>query len=71
MASMASTDRFSQEFGRLLCDRVGLDPNRVRQDFQVEDVTSKQVMVTLQVATFLPKEELAMLRQIASERATE
>lgn len=55
--------------GKLVCDRLGLDPNRVlREGLSIEDVNGTQVMVTLNSFAFLPREEMAELRAIAHHR---
>ena len=69
MASKTSMDHYQQELGKLLCDRAGLDPNRVLRDFEIDDANGKEAMVTLPSVVFIPTEDLAELRHLAAERA--
>ncbi len=64
------SDEYEQQLGKALCDRAGLDPNRVMREFDSELISSGEVMVTLQVMTFIPVDELAELEELARQKAT-
>lgn len=63
--------RRQRELGKALCDRAGLDPNRVPTEYNVQFVNKDAVMVTLQVMTFITLAEYEELRAVADQRAAE
>lgn len=58
-----------KEFGKALCDRLGLDPNRVLLGYEMERVNSEQVSITLHVLAVLPIVDLQELNEVAKARA--
>jgi hypothetical protein len=61
--------RLQRELGKALCDRAGLDPNRVPREYNIQFINKREVMVTLQVMTIITVDEFADIRAVAQERA--
>jgi len=57
------------EFGRALCDRLGLDPMRVLRGYHLEPLGGGAALVTVEVMQVLTAQELRELQQIARARA--
>jgi len=57
------------EFGRALCDRLGIDPTRVLRGYHLEPLTGGGALVTLEVMQVLTADELLGLQQAARARA--
>jgi hypothetical protein len=59
------------EFGRALCDRLGLDPMRVLRGYHLEPLTGTAggALVTVEVMQVLTADELRELQAIAKGRA--
>jgi hypothetical protein len=68
MAGHAATDA-EMIFGRMLCDRLGLQANEVAREFTVEPLGTSKVHVALTVNRFMDAEEFNTLRLQAHERA--
>lgn len=55
--------------GRLICDRLGVDPHRVpRESLQVERIGESTVWVKLDMIQTMPAEELRELEALARHR---
>jgi hypothetical protein len=57
------------EFGRALCDRLGLDPNRVLRGYHIEPIGPGEALVTLEVMQVISKDDLRELQAAARARA--
>lgn len=57
------------EFGRALCDRLGLDPMRVLRGYHLEPLPGEGALVTVEVLQVLTADELRELQAIAKARA--
>ena len=58
------------EFGRALCDRLGLDPNRVLRGYHLEPIgNAGGALVTVEVLQVLTADELRELQATARARA--
>lgn len=58
-----------EEFGKALCDRLGLRQNETLQDWEYERIGSKSVAVKMTVFRVITEEEFNELRAVAVERA--
>ena len=61
-------DRITEEFGKLVCEFAGLNPNNVLRDFTAENVGIEKMMVTLQVPVFMSISEYAKFYNEAAEK---
>lgn len=57
------------EFGKALCDRLGLDPNRVLRGYHLEPLGNGDALITVQVMHIIKKGELQELQAAARGRA--
>lgn len=58
-----------REFGKALCDRLGLRLNDTLTEWQAESFGKQQVMVTMTVVKCMSEEEFNELRAVAVTRA--
>lgn len=60
MPQVKSITTEDQELGKALCERAGLDPGRVLEDWDVQSFDDV-VMLTFQVVHTMPREEFAAM----------
>lgn len=65
---MTKADR---EFGKALCDRLGLAHNDTLAEWSTESCGNGEVMVTMTVFKFIFEDEFNELRRVAERRAAQ
>jgi hypothetical protein len=68
MARMKLT-RFDEEFGKAVCDRLGLPHDMTLRDWTAEAVGHQSVFVKMEVFKVLTEAEMSELRAVAEHRA--
>jgi len=61
--------RTDEEFGKALCDRLGLRHNDTLAEWEAESVGTKNVAVKMTTFKILTEEEFNELRAVAAKRA--
>jgi hypothetical protein len=59
---------YEREFGKMLCDRLGYDPNRIAVGYNIETVSASRAVVRLATIDFMDRGDLMELRQAARDR---
>lgn len=59
-----------REFGKALCDRLGLRLNDTLTEWQAESFGKQHVMVTMTIVRCMSEDEFNELRRVAERRAT-
>lgn len=62
-------DKVIREFGKAVCDRLGLPHGLVMRDWKASSVGRKEVMVEMMVIKVMPAEEYNELWDVARRRA--
>lgn len=65
---MKLTDEYGMEFGRALCDRLGLDPARTIRDYELRRVNGKTYCVSLTVFQMLSMEDVREIEHTVAKR---
>jgi len=61
--------RADEEFGKALCDRLGLRHNDTLEEWTAESVGTQSVVVKMTVFKVLSEDEFNELRSVAEKRA--
>jgi len=70
MASTKNSDKYTQELGKLICERADLDISAVSADFDISPAGDGDVMATMRIPVRIPRDEYIRLTMEASDRAS-